>query len=144
MDPEFAKLAGETLDSAMETIESLSKSLAQSEQARQELISKQAEHEKVVLQKVAASKQVFDETELNHVITKLANLSIIPEGYQSKVANQLRQNPASALAFIDRVTDALVGAPQEGFGVAKEAQDQLSSDPDGWNDYITGRNVGRK
>ena len=140
MNDTFAKEASDAIDSALSTIDALVAQLAAAESAKQELLAKQADADKIILQKVASAKQnIFNQDELQGVMDKLSSLGVIPAGYQSKVANQLQNDPGSALDFISRITDSLVSAPQEGFGIRRSDAQEGQVDPDGWGAYIYGR-----
>lgn len=106
------------------------------------LRTKLADTERVYIEKVAAAQKsaTLDPDAINAAVDRLVTLKIIPYELHTKVANQLRKEPRSALTLLTQIAETLVSAPSEGFGVTKEASTvDCGGDPDGWDEVLQGR-----
>lgn len=137
------KQANDVLESTLAAMDSVAAALEVAEHEKVALRKKIAEVELITLQKVAEAKSsIFNPAKLDCLVNKLHGLGVIPQGLQEKVARQLQAQPETALDFVDRITEALISAPTDGYGIAKEGSSR-DPDPDGWSDYIAGRPVQR-
>lgn len=130
------------LDSTIEFVDGAISNEARLQGEVNELRTKLAETERVYLEKVASAQKsaTLDPDAINAAVDRLVTLKIIPFELHTKVANQLRKEPRSALTLLTQVAETLVSAPAEGFGVTKEAGTvEGSGDPDGWDEVLQGR-----
>jgi hypothetical protein len=99
---------------------------------------KQAETERVYLEKVAAAKaSVLDQELVDQTLRQLEDMSLVAAGSRAKLANTLITDPNQALHLLQRLVPLSLPAHQEGQAVDKSAGDRTSSsDPDGWGDVV--------
>lgn len=105
-----------------------------------EMQAKLAQHDRVVLQKVAAARtEALDPKQVDKVLNDLVSMRLMSAGDREKVAATLKTNPGSSLEMITKLATMLV-TPSEG----RELDEQtlsVDSDPDGWGAMCEGKPV---
>lgn len=120
--------------------ESLTTQARQQEQI-EHLSSKAAQHERVILEKVAEVKsQVgLNAQELDLTLNYLVGQHLIAPGDLEKIASEIRKNPNKIFSLLTKVAETL-DTSAEGHGIPSEDVDeQGKSDPDGWNEAAKGK-----
>ena len=121
----------ETLDfieQSLDTIKGL-------EKQNEELTAKVAELEeaKVTLEKVASeAAEGLSPDRVKSVVDGLVKLSYINPLYADQVSEKINSDPNVVLDLLEKISEASVALPSSGRGIAKEASEQESTDPDGW------------
>lgn len=103
-----------------------------------ELTQRVVASERLILEKVAAAKaEVFPATSLDHTLDQLVAMRVILPNQRTKIANELRDRPASALTLLEKISESLV-CPREGEGVPRNITTESEADPDGWTTFARG------
>lgn len=98
---------------------------------------KQAETERVYLEKVAAQRVSLDPALVTETLERLESMSMVDPVTRVKLASQLARDPNQALHLVQRLLTISLPAHQEGQAVDKSADDHSSpSDPDGWGEVV--------
>jgi hypothetical protein len=121
-----------------ESLALVDQALGVCDQLEREHAAKQAEAERVYLEKVAALKRpALDPAIVDRTLQQLVALSLIDPGQQVKLASQLAQDPNQALELMQRLLTISSPAHQEGRAIEKSADDRTpTSDLDGWGDVV--------
>ena len=105
------------------------------EKQNEELTAKVAELEeaKVTLEKVASeAAEGLSPDRVKSVVDGLVKLSYINPLYADQVSEKINSDPNVVLDLLEKISEASVALPSSGRGIAKEASEQESTDPDGW------------
>jgi hypothetical protein len=99
------------------------------------LRAKTAEQERVILEKVAASKApVLDPNLIDATLDALTSMSLMDPADHQKLAADLSSDPNAALRLAQRLVTLSVPAHQEGSAIDKSAGlTGADVDPDGWH-----------
>jgi len=118
----------EFIEQSLDTIKGL-------EKQKEELTAKVAELEevKVTLEKVASeASEGLSSGRVKSVVSGLVKLSYINPLYADQVSEKINSDPNVVLDLLEKISEASVALPSSGRGIAKEASEQESTDPDGW------------
>jgi hypothetical protein len=121
---EFVKLALDTHEKDQVNIQNLQAKLAQ--------------HEKVILEKVASAPGL-DSGIARRVLSNMVSMRLISPGEDVKIASKIETDPNSVFTLLTKMAESLV-APQEG-NEFHEEQSLLDADPDGWGLMAEGKPV---
>jgi hypothetical protein len=102
------------------------------------------DQDKVILEKVAAAKAEFFNTEkMNQALSKLEGMGIVDETNREKMARRIKDDPNSVFLFMVKMAESLMSVPGEGRGIDKHSVETSDpdEDPDGWLAFAEGRKV---
>ena len=121
---EFVKLALDTHEKDQVNIQNLQAKLAQ--------------HEKVILEKVASAPGL-DSGIARRVLSNMVSMRLISPGEDVKIASKIETDPNSVFTLLTKMAESLV-SPQEG-SEFHEDTGLLDADPDGWGLMAEGKPV---
>lgn len=100
------------------------------------------DQEKVILEKVAAAKaEFFNSEKMEQSLQKLEGMGILDSPNREKIARKIKDDPNTVFPLMVKMAEKLMTVPGEGNGIDKVADDSVDGDPDGWQAYAEGRKV---
>ena len=127
------------LDTVLDFAQSALENHAADQARIAELQSKVAQHDRVILEKVAAVKaNALDPEQVDQVLNNMVGMHLLSREEGVKVASKLKRDPQSSLDLITKMAEMLV-TPSE--GREHDSGSVESEDPDGWTAFAEGHRV---
>jgi hypothetical protein len=104
------------------------------------LQNKIAQHDRVVLEKVAEfKKHAFDGDKLKNTLNNMVQMRLLSPHDSAKIASKVDNDPNAIFELLTKMAEAMI-APSEGSELIED-KDFVLDDPDGWDDMAEGKAV---